>query len=78
MAIRKASVGYFCDTVGNGEDSDIVVRHDLNCPFPIVRIYEAETIGYTTVDYRILDADTIELSFRRRPDENEFVVVIVG
>src|SRR4051794_2521523 len=78
MELRKESIGYYCATVGNGVDDEITVRHDLNCPFPIVQIYEAATIGYVTMDFRIVDVNTIHLSFRRRPDKDEFVVVVVG
>jgi hypothetical protein len=59
-------------------DDEIIVRHNLNCPFPIVRLFEAATIGYTTLDFRILDPNTIRLSFRRRPDPDEYVVVVMG
>ncbi|MHB8647675.1 MAG: hypothetical protein ACYDAR_17990 [Thermomicrobiales bacterium] len=78
MKYRKDSVGYYCETIGNDVDDDIVVQHDLDCLYPMVCIYEAATIGYTTVDYRIVDANTLILSFRRRPDKDEFVVVVVG
>jgi hypothetical protein len=76
VEVRKQSVGYHCASVGNGVDDEFEIHHNLNCPFPIVQLDEAATIGSVTRDYRILDTNTIHLSFRRRPDTDEFVVIM--
>ncbi len=78
MAFRKQVAGYYCTNIGNGMDNEIEVRHDLDCPFPVVQVYEAATIGYTHSTYRIVDANTVMISFGRPPDEDEFVVVVIG
>ena len=65
--------------VGNGENTEINVQHDINTLDVIVQIYEAAS-PYATVDAGIerVDANNINLIFNEAPANNEYKVIVMG
>ena len=63
--------------IGNGEDTEFVLDHNLGTTFVIVQIFESSTGSQIEADVVRIDGNNVKLAFSRPPETLEYSVVII-
>ena len=64
--------------IGDGSNSTISVKHNLNTEDITISVYEASTKQMIFVDAQIVDANTVNFLFASAPSASQFKVIITG
>lgn len=75
----KGKTSKFSQDIGNGRDTQILIRHNLKTQDVLVTLREKESpFKVVYADVEITDENTITLKFAKAPKINEYRAIIVG
>ena len=75
----KGKTSKFSQDIGNGRDTEILIRHNLKTQDVLVTLREKESpFKVVYADVEITDENTITLKFAKAPKINEYRAIIVG
>lgn len=75
----KGKASKFSQDIGNGRDTEILIRHNLKTQDVLVTLREKESpFKVVYADVEITDENTITLKFAKAPKINEYRAIIVG
>jgi hypothetical protein len=78
MAQTKRPTYKFSQTIGNGQDTEFKIVHDLQTQDLIVQVYRSEKSEIVMTDIRDVTSTSLIVGFAIAPQVDEFRVVVVG
>lgn len=70
--------GVFAQVIGNGEDTEYVVKHDLHTRNITAELRMADERAYVRSRISVVDDDTIRVTFTHAPSQDSIVVMVAS
>jgi hypothetical protein len=65
-------------TVGNAQNNSFSINHNLGTSDVYVSVWDLFTKELVTADVGIIDVNSIKVNFLKKPDHNQYRVIIIG